>query len=108
MGSTSFLRSRFTTAALLAGASVLLAGRLFALVSQKAVNILFWDQWGFLSPLFQGKTGWALFTTQAGSHRMGVGFFLIQLLAGLTHWNTRADSFAILALVFWPCWRRWF
>jgi len=99
MGSTSFLRSRLATAALLIGTSFLFAVRLFLLVYQKSVNILFWDQWDFLTPLFQGQKGWTLFITQIGSHRMGIGYFLIQLLAGWTHWNTRADSFAILALV---------
>lgn len=99
--SSSFLRSRSLLAAFLVGVSAFFAARLFVLIDQKAVNILFWDQWGFLTPLFEGKTGWwTLFSYQAGAHRMGVGFFLIQLLAEWTRWNTRADAFAILALIF--------
>ena len=101
MNSTSLLRSRSLLAAFLIGVSAFFTARLFVLIDQKAVNILFWDQWGFLTPLFEGKTGWwTLFSYQAGAHRMGVGFFLIQLLAKWTHWNTRADAFAILALIF--------
>jgi hypothetical protein len=93
------LNSGLAASIMLGGATALLGARLFVLIYQKSVNILFWDQWDFLTPLFQQKTGWALFTWQHGPHRMGIGYFLIQLLAGWTGWNTRADAFASLALV---------
>ena len=91
--------ARYTSPIILSGAFVLLGWRLFVLIDQKAVNILFWDQWDFLTPLFEGRGPWELFNWQHGLHRMGVGYFLIQALAEWTGWNTRADSFAILALV---------
>jgi hypothetical protein len=83
----------------LAGTFALFSYRLLDLINQKSVNILFWDQWDFLTPLFEGKGAWDLFNWQHGLHRMGAGYFLIQALAELTGWNTRADAFAILGLV---------
>ncbi len=72
--------------------------RLFILISNHAVNILYWDQWGFFQPLFDGKHWWQLFRWQHGPWRQGVGV-LSYLVAELTHWNSRAEAFFIGGLV---------
>jgi hypothetical protein len=94
------IRSRIAVPFGLVALIFALSIRLLIFIDQKAVNILFWDQWDFLTPLFANQSGWALFLWQHGIHRMGMGYFLIQMLASLTHWNTRADSFAIFVLIF--------
>jgi hypothetical protein len=89
-----------TIALILIGAAFTILGiRLFILVNQYSVNLLFWDQWDFLTPLFQGKDLWTLFNWQHAQHRMGIGYLLIRFLAEVTHWNSRADAFAILVLI---------
>lgn len=93
-------RTRYAAPILILAATAVLSARLLLLINQRAVNILFWDQWDFLTPLFAGQSGWGLFDWQHGIHRMGIGYFLIQALASWTHWNTRADSFAIFGLIF--------
>lgn len=86
--------------------SILLAVRLVLFVAENGVNLLFWDEWDFLTPLFAGKNDlWTLFSWQHGLHRQGVGYFLIKIIADLSHWNTRFDEFSIavtliLALTF--------
>lgn len=78
--------------------SLLLSIRLFILINNHAVNILYWDQWGFFEPLFEGKHWWQLFRWQHGPWRQGAGV-LSYLLAELTHWNSRAEAFFIGGLV---------
>ncbi len=72
-----------------------LAARLFLFVHRKAVNVLFWDQWDFYLPMFQGEGVWALFSRQHGPHRQGLGMLITAGLAQLSGWNTRWDSFAV-------------
>ena len=38
-----------------------LAIRLFAFVDRYAVNLLYWDQWVFLTGVFDGADSWTLF-----------------------------------------------
>jgi len=68
-------------------------------VSHYAVNIVFWDQWDFLTPLFEKQGLWAMFRFQQGPHRQGLGSLLTSITAKLTGWNTRAESFSVAALV---------
>jgi hypothetical protein len=77
---------------------ILFSVRLFVLINNHAVNILYWDQWGYFQPLFEGKRWWQLFGWQIGPWRLGASI-LSYLLAELTHWNSRAEAFFIGALV---------
>jgi hypothetical protein len=80
---------------LVAVAFFLLALRQHLFVDSYAVNVMFWDQWDFYRPLFQGGNLWELFSWQHGPHRQGVGAFLIAIVAKLSGWNSRWDAFAI-------------
>ena len=79
-------------------ATAILTYRHFALIHHHAVNILYWDQWGFFDPLFIGKHWWELFRWQHGPWRQGAGI-LSYLLAEQTNWDSRAESFFIGVLV---------
>ena len=84
----------------LLAAAVLPGLRLFLLVNQKAVNLLYWDQFDFYRPLFNGQ-GWAdQFFWQHGIHRQGLGGILTRLVADASGWNGRAEAFVILGLVY--------
>jgi hypothetical protein len=79
---------------LLIAVSGLLIWRLFSFISRYAVNILFYDQLAFYSPLFNHKNLWQVFSWQHGPHREGIGLVVTAILANATHWNSRADAFA--------------
>lgn len=74
--------------------SGLLIWRLFSFISHYAVNILFYDQWSFYSPLFDNKNLWQVFSRQHGPHREGLGLVVTALIANATQWNSKADAFA--------------
>lgn len=78
---------------------LLLGVRLFALIHNHAVNILYWDQWDYYQPMFDGASWLELFRWQYGAHRQGLGFVLTRVIAELTNWNTRIESFAIGGLI---------
>lgn len=73
----------------------LLALRQHLFVDSYAVNAMFWDQWDFYRPLFQGASLWEMFSWQHGPHRQGVGFLLTAILAELSGWNSRWDAFGV-------------
>jgi hypothetical protein len=75
--------------------TVLLVWRMFAWTNQYAVDLLYMDQWDFYTPLFNHAGIAQLFTWRHGPHRQGVGMLVIAALANLTHWNVRADAFAV-------------
>jgi hypothetical protein len=72
-----------------------LAWRQLCFVNQHAVNVLFFDQWGFYYPLFHGQSWWQTFDRRHGPHREGIGLVLTRILANLSGWNSRWDAFAI-------------
>lgn len=81
--------------------ALLLGIRFFKVISDYSVNVLFFDQWDFLGPLFAGHAGLGeLFFHQHGPHREGLGLIADRFLYPLTAWNTRADSFLIAGCVF--------
>jgi hypothetical protein len=86
-------------AALAILSSIVLAYRFFALINTYAVNVLFSDQWDIYDPLFREQGFWALFSQQHGPHRQGVGAIVIAIVAGLSQWNSRADAFAVGAII---------
>lgn len=67
------------------------------LVATSAVNVPFWDQWDFYTPLFQEQGPWAWFMHQHGPHRQGLGALLTGGLAQLTAWDLRGDALISLA-----------
>jgi len=79
--------------------SIALAYRFFALINTYAVNVLFSDQWDIYDPLFREQGFWALFSQQHGPHRQGLGAIVIAIVAGLTHWNSRADAFTVGVII---------
>jgi hypothetical protein len=78
---------------------VLLVGRWFYYIDQYSVNLLFWDQWDFYKPLFEDASVWGQFNYQHGPHRQGIGMWLTAIVAHLSDWNTRAETFTIGALI---------
>lgn len=102
---TRILGKNFSVLLFLAVVSGLLIVRLFDFISRYAVNILYSDQWYFYTPFFHDHNLWQVFSWQHGPHRQGIGLVVTEFIAGLTHWNSRADAFAVgglmcLALLF--------
>ncbi len=96
----SKLRSQKFILAVIGFIVFLLGLRLFLFIDKYAVNILFWDQWDFLRPVFNHDSVWTLFTWQHGPHRQGIGMVISQIWLNLSHWNSRVDSFAVGIIVF--------
>jgi len=76
-----------------------LAWRQIGFVNRYAVNVLFFDQWGFYYPLFHGQGWWETFDRRHGPHREGVGLVLTRILADLSGWNSRWDAFAVSGVI---------
>ena len=57
-----------------------------------SVNILFWDQWDFYTPLFNHAPLWQIFVWQHGPHREGIGLVLDKLVLESSGWNSRAEA----------------
>lgn len=93
-----FWRNPRVVASVLLLVIAILTYRHFALIHHHAVNLLYWDQWGFFDPLFIGKRWWEAFRWQHGPWRQGAGI-LSYWLAEQTNWDSRAESFFIGALV---------
>jgi hypothetical protein len=90
--------ARWATA-LVVGATLLLFYRLFRLIDLHAVNLLYFDQFGFYEA-FKGQTdAWTVFRWQHGPHRQGLAFLGTWLIAEATDWNTRVDAFYVGALI---------
>lgn len=88
---------------LTAAVFAVLAARMFLFIDRYAVNILFWDQWDFYGPLFQGSGVWQMFDWQHGPHRQGIGFLLTATLAHFSGWNSRWDAFGVGAVLVAAC-----
>ncbi len=71
--------------------------RLGLAVWRYSVNILFWDQWDFYTPLFQNASLWKIFNWQHGVHREGIGLVLDKLVLESTRWNSRAEALFMVA-----------
>src|SRR5689334_23098494 len=81
---------------LLIGISFIYFGlQLRGFIRRHAVNVLFFDQWDFLTPLFSTPSLWEMFTRQHGPHRQGLGLFVSQAVGIATDWDTRAESLVI-------------
>jgi hypothetical protein len=78
---------------------VALAIRLFIFVDRWAVNVLFFDQWDFLTGLFEHRDLLSLFRWQHGPQRQGFGYLLLAALYPATGWNTRIEIFVLAGIV---------
>lgn len=77
----------------------LLALNWVAAVARFQVNGVYWDQWIYLKPLFEGG-GWLdLFTQQHGPHRQGIAFIFTAWLMELTAWDSRVEALWIASLL---------
>jgi hypothetical protein len=82
-------------------AAALLGARFFWMTWTTSVNLVFWDQWDFLTPFFSQNSGWLeLFRWQHGPHRQGLGLFVDKVLFPLTAWNVRFDSLEVAIYIF--------
>lgn len=80
--------------------ALLLTFRFFALVARYSVNVLFGDQWDFLSSFFDGDPSVSrLFFWQHGPHREGIGLLADKIFYPLTSWNVRFDSWLIAGCI---------
>ncbi len=77
--------------------SLALGIRLFQIADAYAVNLIYYDQFGFMTPFFMGESIWSMFAWQHGPHRQGLGELITWVVVELSGWNTRAESFTILA-----------
>jgi hypothetical protein len=100
-GLTSSLRSWFPPSLVVAAVTAVLGLRFFLFIRHYSVNVLFLDQWGFLTPFFHGSPGIReLFFEQWGPHREGVGLIADKLLYPVTRWSVPAESYMIGACIF--------
>jgi len=80
---------------------IALGVRYFHFIWKYSVNVLYFDQWDFLTPLFEERTGVvSLFLRQHGPHREGLGLVADKILYLATGWNARAESFMIGGVIF--------
>ncbi len=78
--------------------------RLIWFVNINSVNVLFWDQWDFLEPLFKDKINfWEVFASQHGPHRQGLGGLLTAVVYPLSGWNVRVDVFISIGVYAISC-----
>lgn len=73
------------------------AVRLVLVVWRYSVNLIFWDQWDFYTPLFNHASLWRIFTWQHGPHREGIGLVLDKFVLESTRWNSRAEALFMVA-----------
>jgi len=78
---------------------VALSVRTLAYVRRYSVDLVFWDQWDFLEPLFRRAGAWTQFDWQHGPHRQGVGGLLLAVLLPATGWSIRAQALASALIV---------
>jgi ABC-type multidrug transport system fused ATPase/permease subunit len=80
--------------------ALVLAERLFLLVSRYAVNIFFSDQWEFSSAtVFERHSWWQIFTWQHGPHRQGLGGVLVKWIEPHFQFDSRIESFLVAGIL---------
>ncbi len=78
---------------------VFLSGRLLQLVDKYSVNIFFWDQWDFYTPLFENRSLWEIFSYLHFPHRQGIAMVVDKYVFELSNWDTRIETFFIVFVV---------
>ena len=81
---------------------IVLSLRLLLLVKTYAVNLMLWDQWDYEFLFAKGTFG-ELFFHQHGPHRQGLGFIIAAIIERSTHWDTRAECYAIALFIISAC-----
>jgi hypothetical protein len=76
------------------------AFRLVLAVWRYSVNLIFWDQWDFYTPLFNHASLWRIFTWQHGPHREGIGLVLDKFVLESTRWNSLAEALFMVGALF--------
>jgi hypothetical protein len=74
-------------------------GRLAYIVQVYSSEVFAWDQWDFLTPLFEPRGITEILTWQHGPHRMGVGLPLMLLVERGTDWNAAAIAWLNLCIL---------
>jgi hypothetical protein len=97
----SALRSAARVVALALPLAVLaaLAFRTVVYVRRHTVDVLFWDQWDFLEPLFRGAGPWTQFDWQHGPHRQGLGGLLLAWMLPASGWSIRTETLVSALIV---------
>lgn len=73
--------------------------RFFYIAYKYSSNILFWDQWDFYNGIFSNKSWLTLFLSQLGPHRMGIGLIITKIIATISKWDTKYESYFISVLI---------
>jgi hypothetical protein len=76
------------------------ASRLVLAVRRYCVNLIFWDQWDFYTPLFNQASLWQIFTWEHSPHREGIGLVLDKFVLQATRWDSRAEALFMVAALF--------
>ena len=87
-------RSERLGVTLVGSACVLFAALLFGMIDRHAVNLLFWDQFDFLTGLREHAGQWKLFSWIHGPCRLGLGYLFIEGVYAASGWDTRFEGFA--------------
>lgn len=93
---------RAATVIVVIGALALLL-RLFVFVRRFSIDLVYWDQWGFLEPFFRQASLLEAFRWQHGPHRQGVAALIYAFLLPATSWSGQAEALLALALVACSC-----
>lgn len=92
-------KSFITRAPLLLGLLfIVLISKQLVLVGVFGVDVFFYDQWDFLSPLFADQSLLTHFLHQHGPHRQGVGQLISVAILHLTQWSNIALGYASVIL----------
>jgi hypothetical protein len=79
---------------------IVTVSRLVLAVWHYSVNLIFWDQWYFYTPLFNHASLWQIFTWEHAPHREGIGLVLDKFVLDSTRWNSRAEALFMVAALF--------
>src|SRR5271170_4438418 len=79
---------------------IVTVSRLMLAVWRYSVDLIFWDQWYFYTPLFNHASLWQIFTWEHAPHREGIGLVLDKFVLDTTRWNSRAEALFMVAALF--------
>ena len=85
---------RFIAAFSVAASCAFFTVRLYRFIDRNAVNVLFWDEWDFLTGLREHRGLWDLFSWIHGPPRLGLGYLFIDVVFTASGWDDRAEAFA--------------
>ncbi|MBS2022028.1 MAG: hypothetical protein JST92_06430, partial [Deltaproteobacteria bacterium] len=91
-------RTRWAAPGLIGLVFAVCVARYAWMIRRHVVDVLFWDQWDFLQPVFDGEPLWASFRWQHGSHRQGLGGVVLALLYPASGFSNRAEAWVALGL----------